>query len=116
MGRAFESILDFAGVFVGNYDGRKANVTNLVVENTPTTAILSVTFIDVDRGENFLGETTVGINTYAIESLSFYGQGTAAGISLNWQYFLIATWDIDYISGVSTWDGNPYGMSFTRQQ
>jgi hypothetical protein len=114
MGRGFESAADFAGNFEGHYDGRLAHLQIDTVRQGGQVEV-GATFIDKSRDEVFEVPTySIAVDTHLIQNLRPWRPDQDEQLTLEWQSLILHTWDIDYISGVSTWDGKLYGMSFTR--
>lgn len=115
MGRAFESAADFAGYYLGQYDGQDA-ILQLATASRDGQIQLDGTFINKYREQNFEIPTyTIATDSHILENAKPWSATEDGQLALEWQYLLLHTWDIDYISGVSKWDGKPYGMAFTRQ-
>jgi hypothetical protein len=131
MGRPFQSAADFAGDYSGNYDGRPCELSISQVFLQAGGRTLDFWFHDLEEDTYFKQEqiTPTSVNSdpaggvdYSVHCLSLWLYETdASGTSLNntnslhWTVLSLHTWDIDYISGVSIWNGGYYGMSFTRK-
>jgi hypothetical protein len=129
MGRQFESIYDFQGNYSGNYDGRPCELSidvSATTEGFPG-VILSLSFHDLEEDTYFYGQTAmttdvaqdpyqyhiIGGNVY-LSQTDANGHPLSNAIQIQWMNLSIHTWDIVYLSGVSSWNGQFYGMSFTQ--
>jgi hypothetical protein len=133
-GTQFQSINDFQGNYSGNYDGRPCELligVGATTEGSPGFN-LNLSFHDLEEDTYFSGQTSVttdvtqvtqeGIDPsqYHVIGLNVYLNQTDANgqplgnNSIYWPNLSIHTWDIVYLSGVSKWNGQFYGMSFTR--
>lgn len=120
MGRQFESTLDFGGEYQGRYDGRNAKLSiwQVYAIYPPDGYSFGITFTDLDRGETYTNSGTPliqnsGPNAHVITNFALWKQGGDGQV--HFMRLLLHTWDIDYISGESEWNGQEYGMFFTRQ-
>ena len=118
MGRQFESTLDFGGNYVGRFDGRngRLEVNQVYAIYPPNSYSFVVTFIDLDRNQTFSNSGNAHIEDtgpqgHKITNLVLYGP---QGAQVTFSRLLLHTWDIDFISGESVWNGQEYGAFFTR--
>jgi|SRR5271157_560823 len=134
MGRAFESIYDMQGDYSGNYDGRPCDLT-ISFEGGEGTVTVQLSFHDLERnmyfwapnagGSAVLGQYPVDIpwtQFHTIGNIYFWEVDSDGNVlygpnhgGAHWDSLAIHTWNIDYLSGVSEWNGQYYGMSFTRK-
>jgi hypothetical protein len=132
MGRPFESILDFRGNYSGNYDGRQATLEIFFDNPSADQNVYNANlfFHDVDNAVYYrtvaaqFDITIVNDNNIPWAQIHAFGDcnfsqtdanGDAQGSgTLLWPIIAIHTFDIDYLSGASSWNGQYYGISFTR--
>ncbi|WP_141522458.1 hypothetical protein [Bacillus toyonensis] len=120
MGGQFSSPLDFTGKYRGKYDGRNAllefwSVFNIFRPGTKYS--FGIKFIDLDRGLTFANNGHQLIQDMAghfhvIKNFNIPLEGGHGYV--NFSRLLMHTWDTDYISGESSWNGQEYGMFFVR--
>jgi hypothetical protein len=125
VGRPFQSFLDFIGDYSGNYDGRACEL--LVFANPENNDQLVFRFHDLVEETYWAIAVDTLYNAGNIPQMQLHSLGDAylwesdsnvqpqGGNQIHWDNLSIHTWDIDYLSGVSDWDGQWYGMSFTRK-
>lgn len=124
MGRPFESILDWSGIYVGRFDGRKARFEiGQVYEIYPPDgyAFGAISYTDLDQNKTYSRETptqliaNVGPQGHELPGFTLLLNGNYNLDTVTFSRLLIHTQDIDYISGESVWNGQEYGAFFTRQ-
>jgi hypothetical protein len=118
----FTSFQDWAGDYVGHYDGRSAKlkiIVDRVVWNTARFTT-SIQFTD-SSGHTWMEEVDAGRSHAADEHvirdvtlISYEPSALPGRSSLSWPRLLIHTWDVNYLSGISLWSGSEFGMSWTR--
>lgn len=114
MGAQFKSALDFAGFYQGSYDGRNAEIQITTAQDPDGTISLNINFIDRDRHEEYAqGFGGLDSGSHVLQDITLPRVGGTGNVNL--QYLLLHTWNTDFLSGVSTWNSTPYGMSFTRR-
>lgn len=98
------------GYYTGWYDGRRASL--VIMANGST---VGITFKDIDRNETYAATYNVGDISSTHEMTNITLQPFVQGHSpLHWSKLLLHTWNMNYVSGVSMWNGQEYGMSFSR--
>lgn len=115
MGR-FADYRNWEGSWVGSYDGRPASLTSsssLTLD--PHRAQLSLDYHE--NGNLWVSALDGDFDAFAHDvrdrHLDPLGGAPARG-RLEWPRLLIHTWDTDFISGSSRWDGKEYGLWFAR--
>jgi hypothetical protein len=111
-GNAFAGTYNFIGTYNGSCDGRKAS---LDIFSSPNG--LSIVFFDLDRNVTFKAYVEIGIDTSmqsCLSNINFQGLDNP-NISAFWPQLCIHTFDTNYLSGISKWDNNNYGLLFWRQ-
>ncbi|MGB0931939.1 MAG: hypothetical protein ACPGVB_14240, partial [Chitinophagales bacterium] len=110
----FNNVRQFYGYFVGRIDGRNAN---LKIERTSGGKI-AYTLVDTDRNVTFKAQTnSISVDDarpHVMRSLTLRSTDgrhtkTIGGLFLH-------TWNTNYISGYSVWNGKEYGNFFVRQK
>jgi hypothetical protein len=121
--RRFESIRDFTGKWVGSYDGRNARMSIMIQphngEGSGAFAVI-ITFEELDRGERYENgdrdrrhvEQTEGAS-HVLRDIELFQSDGEGRVFLKRLY--LHTWDVDYLSGISEWNGVEYGFSFKRE-
>lgn len=99
---------EWAGTYRGRQDGRKAFLT---IERDG--ARIHLTFKDLDRGDTFTG--AVQNNTEPLHQLEDIRLTSRDGGTKVLDRLLLHTWDTNYISGSSQWQGTHYGNYFVRE-
>jgi hypothetical protein len=106
---------EWQGFYRGSNDGRAAMLQVDVREDASGRWHFDFTFIDF-AGHRWVGNFTgdVGSRCHAlehpIELLSVGNQGP-----VRWKGLYLHTWDTDWLTGVSEWAGQEYGMIFVRE-
>lgn len=106
--------------FDGNYDGRRATlrIGVLPIAGSRDRFGISLNFTDVSgqqwntpaelRDFHFLDHVVTDLRLVP----SAFGTPNRRDIA--WPRLFIHTWDINFLSGYSRWEGKDYGMSWTR--
>ncbi len=95
----FRSIVDFEGFYTGSYDGRQAEVEI------------------VERERNLEYSTNFQVSpqdstTHVLRNITLHAV-TGTG-DIHWSRLHLHTWDTNFLSGVSIWNNQEFGMSFSR--
>jgi hypothetical protein len=121
MGRQLESTLDFGGDYVGKNDGRNARLSIWQVFRVfpPNGYSFGMSFADLDNRVTYTNSGTpliqnTGPNAHKIENFPLWRIGVDGQV--DFAKLLIHTWDIDFLSGITNWNGQEYGISLTRSQ
>jgi hypothetical protein len=68
----------------------------------------------MDRNEFYLGtQGPVAENSHVLWNITLKSPNRE---DIHWSRLHLHTWDTKYLSGVSTWSGQEYGMSFSRSE
>jgi len=112
----FSGWKDFLGTFQGEYDGRSARLVMSILNDAYSEeAILAISFTDLDRSEFYAGLHTVKkFNQSHIMANISLAQNIPNGATLIWPKLFLHTWNIDFLSGISTWNNIEFGMCFKR--
>lgn len=112
----FENPTDFWGRYEGSHDGRRAR---LIISDTPVDAawpVFRITLEDLDRDVTFR-------DMHHQRSRPPDGEHVLTDVQLNemsgtrektYRKLLLHTWNIEYLTGISVWQGREFGASFQR--
>ncbi|MFI9722410.1 hypothetical protein ACIHFE_22580 [Streptomyces sp. NPDC052396] len=108
----FQSVRQFQGTWRGAQDGRNATFTIRVLPQPPSNfSTLLFTFNDLDRHETYTGhQENVSQDTFDLRNIVL-SNGSA---TKEWATLKLHTWNTDYISGISRWNGGIYPNCWTR--
>ena len=114
----FSSIVDFNGFYTGSYDGRQAEL-EIVVSHPVTDQPISLAlkFVDRDRNQEYSANVHLGFQehtTHILRDITLHAAGGSSDIQ--WSRLHLHTWNTNYLSGVSIWNNQEFGMSFSRFQ
>ncbi|WP_445665586.1 hypothetical protein [Fodinibius sp. AD559] len=102
---------DWYGTYTGRNDGREAKLT---IKPSSDQYYLDITYEDLDRGTNLTGQADarqiVDGRFKTLKNLTLSGSGDQT--KKIQRLFLHS--DPNYISGYSEWNGNDYGMAFSK--
>jgi hypothetical protein len=108
----FASCFNFGGIYEGSYDGRNARIFIETHGVSPRGCRFFLRFID-SGGQawcmNLRRDETPAHILRNVVLRSERGSG-----DVNWKAIYLHTWDINFLSGVSVWNGTEFGMSFRR--
>lgn len=110
---------DWPGTYRGRSDGRRAllTISTEFVGDSAVTVIYNIELKDLDRGASFSGQVRVNYNKTPKNIIPFSKPLTSSsGNKKDIQRLLLHTWDTDYISGYSTWNGRDFGLLFERTE
>jgi hypothetical protein len=119
--RRFASTQDFTGKWVGSYDGRNARLTITVKPHDGDADAFDVTIVfeEVDRDSRYdndakdrLHTEKPGATPHILHEIEL--QPAAGDEKVLLKRLYLHTWNVDYLSGVSEWNGTEYGFSFKR--
>jgi hypothetical protein len=113
----FNDYRDWNGSWVGSYDGRPGTMAvNASLEPDSSHSRISVNF-DQGDGSWWSGVgTTQDARSHQVEGQRLDPTGPSpGGETLDWPRMLIHTWDTNFVSGISRWDGKDYGFWFERE-
>ena len=103
---------DFVGCYTGNLDGRSAKLQIRFPFNSFSVVFKDFAgntwFRDVDANRNESGISNV------LGSLTLQAPLGSGRQNLSWEALYLHTWDTKFVSGVSVWNGQRFGMAFTK--
>jgi len=117
----FRDFRDWNGQWDGIYDGRAAALLT-TFQQAPSDNHRAVPNFTYTEGENVWN--TWPSPVYSIDAFSHRVdnppslvpfEGAPGRQSLEWPLIFIHTWDTNFISGISRWQGKDYGMWFRRR-
>jgi len=112
----FRSIVDFEGFYTGSYDGRQAEVEIVVSHPTAGQPIgISMKFVERERNLEYSTNFQVSpqdSTTHVLRNITLHAV-TGTG-DIHWSRLPLHTWDTNFLSGVSIWNNQEFGMSFSR--
>jgi hypothetical protein len=119
----FSNIYNFGGTWVGSHDGRNARMSITIQPHIGAGSgafAVIITFDVLDAFERYQNGGSFG--SYHVENTDgsshvlhdivlwrAWGEGQAVLKRL-----YLHTWNIDYLSGISEWNGREFGLSFRR--
>lgn len=101
-------------VYRGRNDGRRADLSIRVLEQTADSVRFFVGLYDRDRGYYFKGETEKDRNSTS-HVMSDLTLRTDDGSKKTIDRLYLHTWDTNYVSGRTEWRGNYYGLHFAQE-
>ncbi len=109
----FQNVTQFYGNYKGHIDGRNAK---LKIERTPAGKV-AYTLVDLDRNVTFTAQTN-GLSVddarpHAMRSVTLRSADGRHTKTIGGLY--LHTWNINYMSGYTVWNGKQYGSYFVRQ-
>ncbi|GHC51379.1 hypothetical protein [Streptomyces cinnamoneus] len=106
-----QDVRAFHGTWQGAYDGRQARLEIVAQQQPPSSYYtLFLTFTELERNETYSGYVQyVPRDAHEIRGITLTGPST-----LSWPVLLLHTWNTDYLSGTSSWNGTGFPMSFYR--
>lgn len=106
-----QDVRAFHGTWLGSYDGRHAKLEIVAQQQPPSSYYtLFLKFSELERNETYSGYAqNVPLNAHEIRNITLTGPST-----LSWPNLLLHTWNTDYLSGTSSWNGTGFPMSFSR--
>ncbi|WP_030574671.1 hypothetical protein [Streptomyces aureocirculatus] len=109
--RRVQDVRAFHGTWLGSYDGRNARLEIVAQQQPPSTNYtLFLKFIELERNETYSGYVqNVPLDAHEVRNITLTGPST-----LIWPTLLQHTWNTDYLSGTSSWNGTGFPMSFSR--
>lgn len=112
----FNSIVDFQGFYTGSYDGRQAEVEISVSHPAAGQPIgISMKFVELERNLEYSANFQVSPNdgtTHVLRDITLHATGGTDDI--HWSRLHLHTWDTNFLSGVSIWNNQDFGMSFSK--
>ncbi len=109
----FQNITQFYGNYTGHIDGRNAK---LKIERTPAGKV-AYTLVDTDRNVTFKAQTnSISVDDarpHAMRSVTLRSTDGRHTKTIGGLY--LHTWNINYISGYTIWNGKEFGSYFVRQ-
>jgi hypothetical protein len=109
----FQHFQDFFGAYVGSYDGRRARLELRDVKGDSPWPMCHLTFTELERNEVYVGtHVHKGPRDHIMSDIVLKQQ--SGGGEVTWSRLHLHTWDTSHLSGVSTWNGIEFGMSFAR--
>jgi hypothetical protein len=111
----FQHFQDFFGTYDGSYDGRRARLEIGDVKGDSPWPMAHLRFTELERGQVYVGTYVQrGAHAHVMTDIVLKLQGGTDQVT--WSRLHLHTWNTDYLSGVSIWNGIEFGMSFTRIQ
>lgn len=101
---------DFFGTWLGEYDGRKAKLVISDTKGDSPHPMLHLRFTELERDETYVGTVTQDHDSHVLTHMTLKRVGGSGYVT--WKRLKLE--DRNSLSGISTWNGNEYGMSFTR--
>jgi hypothetical protein len=103
------------GCYRGSYDGRAATLQVNVRQDGASRWHFDFTFTDF-AGHHWVGGYSgdVGSRCHALET-PIELRSVENQEPVHWKGLYLDTWDTDWLTGVSEWAGQEYGMSFVRE-
>jgi hypothetical protein len=109
----FQHFSDFFGSYIGRYDGRQARLEISDVKGDAAWPMCHLRFTELERNQIFVGtHIHKGQHEHFLTDIVLREQGGNG--SVTWSRLHLHTWDTEYLSGISIWNGIEFGMSFTR--
>lgn len=111
----FQDYRDWSGQWEGTYDGRPALLQIAsALRSDNQRARLSLTY---QEGSGiWVSEDNADFDIRSHEVMNQWLRPSfAGGPRLEWPRLLLHTWDINFISGISRWEGRDYGFWFQRR-
>jgi predicted ester cyclase len=114
-GSRMSSTFDFAGTFIGSFDGRRATVKIEVFR----TGDINVAQVHVQYSEggkiwNAFFTKNMTSNGHILENFTLFPDQNDGRESKTWKQLYLHTWNTDWISGINLWNGREFGMMFVR--
>ena len=110
----FSSIVDFNGFYTGSYDGRQAELEIVVSHPAPNQPIgLTLKFVDIDRNQEYSANIHLAPQentSHVLRDITLHASDGSGNIQ--WSRLHLHTWNTKYLSGVSIWNGQEFGMSY----
>ncbi len=112
-GGKFTSAEQFTGSYVGSMDGRKATLLISRVRSSNPAPMFRIRMADKERNTTYYATKEHKDGDHVLRDIILK---TTNGKSKYIKKLYLHTWNTDYISGYSTWNGKYYGCSFARQK
>ena len=107
----------WVGTYEGRVDGRRARLEVSVKHvSQEQLATYNIVLEDLERGVRFTGEGWLYYSKPKTRHIMRIRQPLTSknGTQKDVQRLLLHTWDVDYVSGHSTWNGRDFGLLFER--
>jgi hypothetical protein len=109
----FKGWQDFFGTYIGEYDGRNAKLEIGDLKGDYPGPMFHIVFTELERGEVYVGtHAEKGNHGHIMTNITLKLKG--GNNTVSWPKLFLHTWNTDFISGISTWNGIEFGMSFRR--
>lgn len=109
----FKSYQDFFGTYTGSYDGRNAKLEITDIKADSPRPVVHIKFTEIERNEVYQG-THFFDDPHAHVLSNIKLDKAGGGGAVTWAKLLLHTWNTSFLSGISTWNGNDYGMNFKK--
>jgi hypothetical protein len=112
----FRNENDFYGTYEGAHDGRRARLEIAGTKEDPWWPLFYVTFEDLDRGERYRGrhEQRERPRDGAHVLTDVRLEEIDGSRTVTYRKLLVHTWNTEYLTGISLWNGREFGASYRR--